>query len=315
MTRPTLKTRRVALGLSGALVASVIGAVTLAAAGPANAGGAQKLTKSIDYKCKVIAGDLNLSGKEGFRYIGVEASSTIPTTVYAGEVIKPTPVSITLTLPEVLRAATVDMLGGTAARGGSTNAAVVLASNGKSLTQKIPSLSAATTPIPQEVDQPWKIPAKGTVPAITTPSWVKSTVSLSLPTNFFVNATIDTPNDDPEMPKSVPSTLDCVAPAEADLTLGTIKVVNAAPKAPSSVKVSTKKNKAKSFTIKATDANKDKLTYKVSGLSSSKGKVSGKGPSFKFTPKKNFKGSAAFTVTVSDGKGGSAKTKVTVSVK
>ena len=79
------------------------------------------MTKSLDYKCKVTAGDLNLSGKEGFRLIGVEATSTIPTSVYAGEVIKPTPVSITLTLPEVLRESTVGLLGGTHAYGGSTS--------------------------------------------------------------------------------------------------------------------------------------------------------------------------------------------------
>jgi len=211
VTRPTLKSRRVAFGLSATLVAGALGAATLANAGTATAAGSQTVTKTANYRCKVTAGELKLNGAEGFRVIGVEATSTIPTSVYAGEVIKPTPVAITLHMPEVLRDATVEMLGGTAAHGGSTNSSVVFSSNDQTLVQAIPLLAASSTPIPQVENQPWLIPATGTVPAITTPSWVKDTVALSLPAAFFVNATIDTPNDDPDIPDSVPSTLDCWA--------------------------------------------------------------------------------------------------------
>ncbi len=207
------------------------------------------------------------------------------------------------------------MLGGTAAHGGSTNSSVVFSSNDQTLVQAIPLLAASSTPIPQVENQPWLIPATGTVPAITTPSWVKDTVALSLPAAFFVNATIDTPNDDPDIPDSVPSTLDCWAPVDADLQLGSIAVVNAAPKAPAAVNVVTKKKKAKAFVVSASDANGDRLTYRVTGLSATKGKVTGAGPSFKFTPFKKFKGKVSFFVTVTDGKGGAAKTKVNVTVK
>ena len=77
----------------------------------------------------------------------------------------------------------------------------------------------------------------------------------------------------------------------------------------------TKKKKAKAFVVRASDANGDRLAYRVTGLSAKKGKVTGAGPSFKFTPKKKFKGKVSFFVTVTDGKGGAARTKVYVTVK
>nr|WP_255669053.1 cadherin-like domain-containing protein [Aeromicrobium duanguangcaii] len=116
--------------------------------------------------------------------------------------------------------------------------------------------------------------------------------------------------------ETIPSKLTCVGPA--DRALGSIRVVkapNVAPKAPKTVKVVTKKNKAKKFVIKATDANRDRLTYKVGKVNKKAGKVSGKGPKFTFKPKKNFKGKTAFYVSVRDGKGGTARVKVMVTVK
>nr|WP_255499589.1 cadherin-like domain-containing protein [Aeromicrobium senzhongii] len=116
--------------------------------------------------------------------------------------------------------------------------------------------------------------------------------------------------------ETVPSRLTCVGPA--DRALGSIRAVkapNVAPRAPRTVKVVTKKNKAKNFVIRAKDANGDRLTYKVGKVKKKAGKVSGKGPKFKFKPKKNFKGKTAFYVSVRDGKGGSARVKVIVTVK
>nr|WP_241732909.1 cadherin-like domain-containing protein [Aeromicrobium phoceense] len=98
-------------------------------------------------------------------------------------------------------------------------------------------------------------------------------------------------------------------------TLASIRQVNAAPKAPRTVKVVTKKNKAKKFVIRATDADRNRLTYKAGKVSKKAGKVSVRGSKLTFKPRKNFKGKAAFYVSIRDGKGGSAKTKVVVTVK
>ncbi|WP_286930981.1 MULTISPECIES: DUF6801 domain-containing protein [Aeromicrobium] len=297
MTRSSLMARRVALPVTAALVGGTFAAIGFSA--PAQAAGSQPVDKSFTYQCQVFAGPLDL----GLREVGVRTVTRIPATVFRGERIAPTPVAITLAMPDVLRDGT--RLLGTEASGQSTNAAVTLSSAGRSMNVRIPSLSAARAPIP--ADSAWTIAAKGTVPAITTPAYTAGAATLSMPAKFYVTATIYGSGG------NVPATMDCSTTQAR--TLASIRQVNAAPKAPRTVKVVTKKNKAKKFVIRATDADRNRLTFKAGKVSKKAGKVSVRGSKLTFKPRKNFKGKAAFYVSIRDGKGGSAKTKVVVTVK
>lgn len=301
MTRTNLVARRIALPVTAALVGGTL--VAIGAASPAQAGGSQPVDKSFTYKCQVFAGELDL----GLRDVGVRTVTKIPTTVFRGERIAPTPVSITLAMPDVLRDGT--RLVGEEVSGGSTNAAVTLSSAGRSMNVRIPSLTAARAAIP--VDTAWSIPAKGTVPAITAPAYTTGTATLSMPKQFNVAATIYRTRG--ETVTKVPATMDCSTAGV--LTLGTIRQVNAAPKAPRTIKVVTKKNKTKKFVIKATDADKNKLTFKAGKVAKKAGKVSVKGRVLIFKPRKGFKGKSVVMVSIRDGKGGVARTKVALTVK
>lgn len=304
MTRTPAVARRLAVPLSATLIAGMAGALTMAGAGSANAADV-RLSKTFTYNCAVTAGPLDL----GRHNLGVAISTTVPTSVRAGQTIPARPVNITLTLPEELRAATSGLLQGREAAGASTDASLTLTTGGRSTAVRIPSLAAPRTPVPQNVGDKWTIPATGTVPAIKAPANTKHTVALGVPKSFTIAATIYRADE-----STVPSSLTCTGPS--NLALGSIKVPNRAPVvSKKTVKVVTKQKRAKAFVLRARDADGDRLTYKVGKVSKKAGKVSGKGPKFKFVPKKGFKGKTAFYVTVRDGYGGSAKVKVVVTVK
>lgn len=291
--------RRVALPVTAALVGGTFAAVGFGS--PAQAAGSQNIDKSFTYRCEVVAGDLNL----GVHDVGVRTVTKIPATVFRGERIAPTPVAITLSMPDALRDATRGLLSGTHASGGSTNAAVALASAGRTLNVRIPSLVAAKTPIP--ADTAWTIPAKGTVPAITAPAYTTGSATLSMPAQFNVAATVYRTGG------TLPATMDCSTTAVR--TLGSLRQVNAAPKAPRAIKVVTKKNKAKKFVIRATDADGNRIVFKAGKVKKKAGKVIVKGKRLTFKPRKGFKGKTSVIVSIRDGKGGIARTKVNITVK
>ncbi|MET0468133.1 MAG: DUF6801 domain-containing protein [Aeromicrobium sp.] len=302
--------RRLAVPLSATLIAGMAGALTMAGAGTANAADVS-LTKKFTYSCDVTAQETPSDPvvQLGTHSIGVDISTTVPTSVSAGQTIPARPVNIKLTLPEELRMSTVMLLRATHAEGSSTDASLSLTSGGRSTTVGIPSLAAAKSPIPTSSSTPWTIDAGGTVPAIKAPAHTKHSVTLGVPKTFSIVATLTRADN-----STVRSDLKCTGPAS--LALGTIKVPNRAPVATKrTVKVVTKVKKAKSFVISARDADGDRLTYAVGKVNKKAGKVSGKGPKFKFTPAKKFKGKTSFYVTVRDGYGGSAKVKVAVTVK
>jgi len=136
--------------------------------------------------------------------------------VRPGELIAERGVDITLTMPELLRESTVTLLKGEAADGASTDAAITLTTGGQTSTVAIPSLSAARTPIPQQANTPWLIPAKGTVPAIRVPAYAADSVALGMPGTFSVAAKIYTSS------RTLDASLACNGPEE--LGLGDITV-------------------------------------------------------------------------------------------
>ncbi|WP_313408831.1 DUF6801 domain-containing protein, partial [Aeromicrobium sp.] len=196
-----------------------VAALGLAAAGAVGAGffspaaADQTLEKEFAFKCEVVAGGLNL----GVQDIGVEASTVVPDSVAPGDTIPSTAVNITLTMPELLRQSTALLLGGREADGASTDSSVTLTSAGETMVVPIPELGSARTPIPQVANEPWLIPATGTVPPITVPDYVADTVVVGMPKTFNIAATIYKADN-----STIPSTLSCTGPDE--LTLGTIAV-------------------------------------------------------------------------------------------
>jgi VCBS repeat-containing protein len=88
---------------------------------------------------------------------------------------------------------------------------------------------------------------------------------------------------------------------------------NQAPVVDQAQFVSTNEDTAKQITVSATDPNGDTLTY-VAGVATSGIVTGGAGGVFTYTPAANFSGSDSFTVTVSDGKGGTATHVVNVAV-
>jgi hypothetical protein len=292
--RTPLAARRLAVPLSATLIAGMANAADV------------NLQKKFTYNCHVTAGNLDLSHHD----IGVDISTTVPTSIRAGQTIPARPVDITLTLPEALRGATTGLLRGVQADGASTDASLSLTSGGRTTAVRIPRLAAPKTAIPQVAGQLWQIPATGTVPAIKAPATTKHGVTLSVPKAFTIAATIYRADN-----TTVPSTLTCTGPSS--LALGSIKVPNNAPRVvgKKTIKVVAKKNKARTFVVRAKDADGDRLTYRAGKVSKKAGNVSGKGPKLKFKPRKGFKGKASFYVTVRDGYGGSTRVKVAVTVK
>ncbi|WP_269305001.1 DUF6801 domain-containing protein [Aeromicrobium sp. HA] len=203
--------RLVAAGSSAAALAAAA-VVGVGLVSPASAADVE-LEKSFDYTCQVTAGGLNL----GEHVIGVLASTTAPESVSPGEVIAPRTVNITLTMPELLRQSTAMLLQGREADGESTDSAVTLTTGGETTSVPIPNLGSPRTPIPQTANEPWTIPASGTVPEITTPATATGSVVLGMPSTFSIAATIYKADD-----STVPSTLTCAGPG--DLSLGTIAV-------------------------------------------------------------------------------------------
>nr|WP_283251748.1 cadherin-like domain-containing protein [Aeromicrobium duanguangcaii] len=101
----------------------------------------------------------------------------------------------------------------------------------------------------------------------------------------------------------------------ADRNFAAIRQVNAAPKAPRAIKVTTKKNKAKKFVIRATDADGNRLVFKAGKVKKKAGKIVIKGKRLTFKPRKGFKGKSSVIISVRDGKGGVTRTKVNLVVK
>lgn len=93
----------------------------------------------------------------------------------------------------------------------------------------------------------------------------------------------------------------------------TITPVNDAPTAPATNSATTAEDAAVTVSIGAADVDGDALTYTAAGAAN--GKVTfAEGGKAIYTPNANFNGTDSFTVTVSDGKGGTATQTVNITV-
>jgi len=88
---------------------------------------------------------------------------------------------------------------------------------------------------------------------------------------------------------------------------------NSVPEVASTQSVSATEDTVKTITVAATDANNDELTFTASGAT--KGTVSGgANGQFTYTPNANANGTDSFTVTIADGKGGTATQTVNIEI-
>lgn len=93
----------------------------------------------------------------------------------------------------------------------------------------------------------------------------------------------------------------------------TVAAVNDAPTfAAATLATTTNEDTAKAITLGATDVDGDTLTYTAGAAAN--GTVTVSGSTATYTPKANYNGTDSFEVTVSDGKGGTAKQTVAVTV-
>lgn len=174
------------------------------------------IDKSYAYTCGVMAGDVDLGEQE----IGVRTQASLPGAVKAGESIPPTDTKVTLTLPEALRAATVDLLDGVTAGGSSDDTALGVTIGGQNTqTYPIEGLSAPQTPIPATAGEPWVIPTQGSVAAVEVPKDATGQAEITMPDTFTVDASIV--NSDGE---TIPATMDCAIAAGSSTAFASVQI-------------------------------------------------------------------------------------------
>jgi len=295
---------------AGALVAGTLSAFGLASANPALA--AANLAKNYNYKCNVDAAGLPL----GVWDVGVHAAVEVPDSVVAGETIPARKTQITLTMPEGLRGATVELLGAKTAGGKSTDASITVTAPGVSdpLVVPIGNLSAPQTDVPTEVGASWKIPTEGDVPAITVPAGATEAATLRMPAHFNIAATLvrtDGGLVGSEGAVKMACDLDA-AGTNGDGLFGAIPIVEPVNQLPvaKDVTASTGAGDPVAVTLDASDPEGADLTYTTT--SPSHGTLSGEAPNLTYTPADGFVGTDSFTYTVSDG---ASEATATVTVK
>lgn len=186
-------------------------ALPMMTAGTADAATSVKDQK-FNYGCDTTAGGVPL----GVKQVGVTPSFTIPS-LYKGQTVPKTKVGIALTLPEDLRSATADLLGGKKVSGSSDDAVLNVTANDQNLQFPIANLKATDQPVPQKKNAAWVIKTTGTSPAIPVPA--VDSLTLGMPTQFTIKATIKGDNPD------APVTMKC-ALQDASNTIKTVSVRN-----------------------------------------------------------------------------------------
>lgn len=272
---------------AGGLTAGLLAATTVTAQ-------AADIDADHIYDCVVRAGGLPLGTHE----IGVNTQVEVPDSVMAGESIPSRLVDITLTLPEGLRAATYNFVGGRKVEGSSDNTTLDLVVAGQ--TQTIPILelaSLAPVDIPSTAGTPWQVPAQGTVPTIPVPEQAFGNAEILMPQAFLVDATVYKADE-----STVPATMDCTVsentPAYRHLATVPIETETAVPVA-ADVTASTAYGTAVPVTLSATDEDSEELTYAVTE-GPANGTLSGEGAELTYTPNDDFAGTDTFTYTATD---------------
>jgi hypothetical protein len=224
------------------------GSLSLVAFGtPAHAAGVT-IDKTFNYTCDVVISTGGSTLPAPDQLVTVRSQATLPA-VYPGQSVPATPITITLGMPESLRAAAA-VVGGKTVDGSSSDSTIGFTILGARKNVPIVGLSVKGSPIPQTAGTPWTVPIKGTVPAVPVPSGLAGqSVSLEQPAAFTAKAVIHATSGDDA------TTLTCtMVPGQSAELLAKPIAITKAPTSIGSAKVSPKAVKAH---------KKSKLTVKV----------------------------------------------------
>lgn len=239
-----------------AVAATVVaaGSLSLIGLGPANAA-TVTINKTFAYNCAVSVEGASI----GTYAVNVQSQASVPSPLFAGGTVPATPTTITLHMPEDLRATTVT-LGGTTVDGSSSDSKIGFTLTGRAQQNVlVQGLSVTGAPIPQTAGADWAIPTKGTVPAVAVPSGTAGLgLTLQQPKTFTADATINTSSGG-----SLPTTMSCTMKSgvSPQLLAAAIPVAN---KSASKVTVSA---------ANGTYGKGEKVSYTVAGVAKGSVKV------------------------------------------
>ncbi|MBM0125870.1 DUF6801 domain-containing protein [Pimelobacter simplex] len=256
--------RRLAALTAGGLASA---ALTVASFGaPAQAANSViTIDKTFTYDCEPIVTIGTDSASLGNHPVEVQAQSTIPSTVHAGQTIAPTPTKITLHMSDNLWLANKALTHvANAVDGSSTDSTLGVSLDGAAPAWvPIDGLSVKDAPIPVAAPDvwtppaPWVIPTAGTVRAVKIPANATGKkLSLHMPQKFTAGALIkggwlDDGSGVPDY-QNVKTDMTCVLDQADDTLLGSPVTVTKAPATITSAKLKPKKVQAKKKAPKLT---------------------------------------------------------------
>ncbi|UYM07212.1 Ig-like domain-containing protein [Solicola gregarius] len=303
--------RSLATALSGTLVAGAVAGTVVGAAGPA-AAAEVPIEHEFTSTCNVnVGGDLNLGDYD----IEFSMATTAEVPLVPGADNPKQDVSVMLTMPEKLHAATVNLIKATHASGGSPNSAVNLTlpiAGGTKVTERIAlkNLTAPKKKIPA-LGNPWTITSTGVVPKQHVPGFAgagdaPSNAALKLAPKFTIKSTLFAGK------KKFPTTMKCTV-KKADRVINDAVPVGfpyVTDTLPASIKTTARTKASTQLTFFNAGPNPDNSNTKPEH---GKLTIGAKGKAT-YTPKRNFVGKDSFTYTAKDDSGESTS-KVTITVK
>ncbi|MDN5851531.1 MAG: hypothetical protein L0K86_01555 [Actinomycetia bacterium] len=182
----------------------------------------QDIDKTYPYNCQVVAGSSEDPIDLGDHQVGVRTGLSLPLAVQAGHNMPSRDVGVTLAMPEELRAATRDQIGGVTAGGSSDDTKIGLTIGSDTRTVAVENLSAPQETIPETAGEPWLVAAKGQLSEISVPKRASGDATMTMPDAFTVQAEVVDADD-----QTVPVSMDCALPDGADAALASVHVIEA----------------------------------------------------------------------------------------
>ncbi|WP_286930522.1 MULTISPECIES: Ig-like domain-containing protein [Aeromicrobium] len=141
--------------------------------------GPGELERTFVYRCEGIFWGLNL----GTHSVSVRATADYPELAAPGDVLAPRSASVELELSELLRQSVHLLLNGTSYEG-TADADWTLTTAGRATAWDTGDLVFPRAPIPEEMNEPWRLPGRVELPAVTVPDEAEGALWLSLPQRF-----------------------------------------------------------------------------------------------------------------------------------
>lgn len=203
-----------AIALAGLLTLSSTAGAQGASVGPG------ELSTSLTYSCS-----FNVDGLEiGTRPVEVTALADFPETAGPGDVLPSRDLQVTLQPSELVRDVVVALFAATAFEGQSGDAGLSMMTAGQVNDLDASRLVASSAPVPQEIGQPWIIPATMSLAPITVPPGATGALWLGMPTDFTMTG---------ELARDLePASMTMVCTTADDRTLGGIALAGSSDPTP-----------------------------------------------------------------------------------